>query len=154
MNASMTNPARLHYVGSFRHNLDAKNRLTIPSKWRFAGDDQDAYLALPHPGGYIVVLPPAQIERLHQQVTEVKLGDRDGQDFINRFFAEAHSLGCDKQGRIGLADGLVRHAGVEKECLLVGSLIKFSIWSPERWEQLNERTSGDSFADLMQRLEI
>lgn len=150
----MMNPAKPLYVGSFRHNLDAKNRLTIPSKWRFAGDDQDAYLALPHPGGYIVVLPPAEIERLQQKVMEVKLSDRGGQDFINRFFAEAHSLGCDKQGRIGLAEGLIRHGGIEKECCLVGTMTKFGIWSPQRWESLNERTSGETFGDLMQRIDF
>lgn len=150
----MTNPAKPLYVGSFRHNLDAKNRLTIPSKWRFAGDEQDAYLALPHPDGYIVVLPPPEIERLQQKVMEVKLSDRGGQDFINRFFAEAHSVGCDKQGRIGLADGLIRHAGIEKECRLVGTMTKFGIWSPERWDQVNERTSGETFGDLMQRIDF
>lgn len=150
----MMNPAKPLYVGSFRHNLDAKNRLTIPSKWRFAGDDQDVYLALPHPSGYIAVLPPAEIESLQQKVMEVKLSDRDGQDFINRFFAEAHSLGCDKQGRIGLAEGLIRHAGIEKESLLVGTMTKFNIWSPGRWEGLNERTGGDTFGDLMQKIGI
>ena len=46
----MNGQVKPYYVGSFRHNLDAKNRLTIPSKWRFAGDDGDVYLALPDQG--------------------------------------------------------------------------------------------------------
>ncbi len=150
----MPNPVKPLYVGSFRHNLDAKNRLTIPSKWRFAGDEQEAYLALPHPTGYVVVLPPPEIERLRQKVMEIKLSDRGGQDFINRFFAASHSLDCDRQGRIGLAEDLVRHAGIEKECLLVGTMTKFGIWSPEKWEELNARTSGEAFEDLMQRIDL
>ncbi len=150
----MSNPAKPLYVGSFRHSLDAKNRLTIPSKWRFAGDEQDAYLALPHPSGYIAVLPPPEIERLQQKVMEVRLSDQNGQDFMNKFFASAHSLGCDKQGRIGLADELISHAGIAKECRLVGTMTKFGIWSPERWEELNSRTSGEAFGDLMQRIDF
>lgn len=142
------------YVGSFRHNLDGKNRLTIPSKWRFSGDEQDVYLALPHPDGYIVVLPPAEVERLQEKVMEVRLSDRGGQDFLNKFFAGAHSLGCDKQGRIGLGEDLIRHAAVDKECLLVGTMTKFGIWSPERWEAVNDRTTGETFKDLMRQIDF
>jgi MraZ protein len=39
------------YVGEYQHTLDDKHRLTIPSKWRFDGDEEDVYLALPNPCG-------------------------------------------------------------------------------------------------------
>ncbi len=142
------------YVGLFRHNLDAKNRLTIPSKWRFAGDEGDVYLGLPHPEGYISVLPPAEKDLLFERVSQTKMGDRDAQDFLHRFFADAHSFGCDKQGRINLDPGLVAHAGITKEAVMVGTMTRFSIWSPEGWQRMNERTSGDSFGELMRRLDF
>jgi len=142
------------YVGLFRHNLDAKNRLTVPSKWRFAGDEGDAYLGLPHPDGYISVLPPAEKDRLYEKVLEMKMSDRDAQDFLHRFFADAHSFGCDKQGRINIDAGLVSHAGLKKEAVLVGTMTRFAIWSPERWEIMNQRTAGDSFGDLMRKLDF
>ena len=51
----MANPSKTLYVGSFRHVLDAKNRLTIPARWRFAGDEAaDSYLALPQDGHLLV----------------------------------------------------------------------------------------------------
>ncbi|HLS28335.1 MAG TPA: mraZ [Opitutales bacterium] len=150
MNASV----KAIYVGLFRHNLDAKNRLTIPSKWRFAGDEGDVYLGLPHPDGYISVLPPAEKDRLYDKVLETKMGDRKAQDFMHRFFAVAHSFGCDKQGRINLDAGLVAHAGLTKEAVLVGTMSRFAIWSPERWDIMNQRTAGDSFGDLMRELDF
>lgn len=142
------------YVGSFRHVLDAKNRLTIPSRWRFAGDDSEVYLALPHPGGYVSVLPPAEVEKLHQKVSEKALSDTDAQDFLNRFFAQAHSFGCDKQGRVNLTDELLRHAGIDRDAVLVGTMNKFNIWSPDRLAQMEARTSGENFGDLMRRIGI
>lgn len=143
------------YVGSFRHNLDAKNRLTIPAKWRFAGDEKgEHYLALPHPDGYVMVLPPAEVEKLYAKVSEKLLGDREAQDFLNKFFAQAQAFGPDKQGRIGLPEDLLRHADVRKEAVLVGTMTKFGIWSPERWAQVESRASDEGLGDLMRRIGI
>ena len=143
------------YVGSFRHNLDAKNRLTIPARWRFAGDEKgDQYLALPHPDGYVMVLPPVEVEKLYAKVSEKALSDRDAQDFLNRFFAQAVSFGPDKQGRIGIPDELLKHAGVEKEAVLVGTMTKFGIWSPDRWAEVTTRASDEGLGDLMRRIGI
>ncbi|HUG10104.1 MAG TPA: mraZ [Opitutaceae bacterium] len=143
------------YVGSFRHNLDAKNRLTIPARWRFAGDEKgEHYLALPHPDGYVLVLPPFEVEKLYATVSAKLLSDRDAQDFLNKFFAHAIEFGPDKQGRIGLPDELLRHAGVAKEAVLVGTMTKFGIWSPDRWAQVQSRASDDGLAALMHRIGI
>jgi MraZ protein len=149
----MDSPSKPKYVGSFRHVLDAKNRLTIPARWRFAGDeDGDVYLALPNPGGYVSVLPPAEVEKLHQKVSEKALSDTEAQDFLNRFFAVAHSFGCDKQGRVNLTDELLKHAGIDRDAVLVGTMDKFSIWSPDRLAQMQARTSAENFGDVMRRI--
>jgi MraZ protein len=150
--ASATKPPI--YVGAHRHVLDAKNRLTIPARWRFAGDEGEVYLALPHPGGYVTVLPPAEVDRLYQKVSEKALSDTEAQDFLNRFFAQAYSFGCDKQGRINLTEELLRHAGIDRDAVLVGTMSKFNIWSPERLSKLETRTPGENFGDLMRRIGI
>ena len=142
------------YVGSFRHVFDAKNRLTIPARWRFAGDESEVYLALPHPGGYVTVLPPAEVEKLYNKVSEKALSDSDAQDFLNKFFAQAHSFGCDKQGRVNLTEELLKHAGIDRDAVLVGTMTKFNIWSPDRLAQMETRTSGENFGDLMRRIGI
>ena len=150
----MVPPSKPIYVGSFRHVLDVKNRLTVPARWRFPGDEQEVYLALPHPGGYVMVLPPAEVEKLYDKVSQKALSDTDAQDFLNKFFAQAFSFGCDKQGRVGLTADLLRHAAIDREAVLVGSMTKFGLWSPDRWAQVDARTGGDNYGDLMRRLGI
>lgn len=150
----MSPPSKAIYVGLFRHNLDGKNRLTIPSKWRFAGDEDEVYLGVPHPDGYIAVLPPAEKDRLYEKVAEIGMSNRSAQDFLHRFFASADSFGCDKQGRISLNQTLVSHAGIGKASVLVGTMTRFAIWSPERWEIMNSRTTGDAFGELMRELDF
>ncbi len=142
------------YTGLFRHTLDDKNRLTIPSAWRFAHGENDTFLATPHPDGYIAVLPPAEVEKLRAKIAAMALSDGAGQDFVARFFAQTHSLWFDKAGRMNLSAELLKHANITKDAVLVGGLTKFNIYTPERWTQVEARTSGENFGDLMRRLGI
>ena len=142
------------YTGLFRHTLDDKGRLTIPSAWRYAHAEADTFLATPHPDGYVAVLPPAEVEKLHEKISAMKLSDADAQAFAARFFSRTQSFSFDKAGRTGLTPELLAHAGIQKDAVLVGSLTKFNIYSPARWQQEEARTAGENFGDLMRRLDI
>jgi MraZ protein len=142
------------YTGLFRHNLDDKNRLTIPSGWRAAHGEGEQFLATPHPDGYIAILPPAEVAKLRAKIEAIALSDGAGQDFAARFFAQTQALGFDKQGRMMLNADLLAHAGIAKDTVLVGSLTKFSLYSPDRWSRVEQRTAGENFGDLMRRIGI
>lgn len=142
------------FTGLFRHTMDDKGRLTIPSAWRHAHAEEDTFLATPHPDGYIAVLPPAEVAKLHEKISALKSSDKDAQAFAARFFSQTQSFSFDKAGRIGLTGELLKHAGLEKDAVLVGSLTKFNIYSPARWQQEEARTAGENFGDLMRRLDI
>lgn len=121
------------FVGEFLHQLDAKNRLIIPSKWRFAGDEEEVYLALPNPIGCITIYPPAMVSKLEEKVSTVSLGDVRGQKTLAKLFSKADTFGCDRQGRITLNEKLLHHAHLNKSTLLVGSYVTFSIWEPNAY---------------------
>jgi MraZ protein len=150
----MAQPGKTVYTGLFRHTLDDKGRLTIPSAWRHAHAEHDTFLATPHPDGYVAILPPAEVAKLHQKISAMKLSDADAQAFAARFFAQTQSFSFDKAGRVGLSDELLRHAGVEKDAVLVGTLTKFNLYNPARWQQEEAKTAGENFGDLMRRLDI
>lgn len=150
----MSQSGKVYYTGNFRHALDDKFRLTIPAAWRSGHQETDVFLATPQPDGYIAVLPPPEIEKLHEKVSQIPLGDAAGQDFVATYFARTQSVSFDKAGRIGLTDALLKHAGIEKDVILVGSFNKFNIYSPARWEKVEARTAGDNYGDLMRRMGI
>ncbi len=150
----MAQSGKAFYTGLFRHSLDDKARLTIPSAWRYAHAEEDTFLATPHPDGYIAVLPPSEVEKLHAKFSDMKLSDAAAQAFAARFFSQTQGFSFDKAGRIGLASALLAHAGIDKDAVLVGSLTKFNIYSPARWQQEEARTAGENFGDLMRRLDI
>ena len=138
---------RAFYVGEFVHTVDTKGRLTVPSKWRFQGDEAEVYLALPNPAGFITVYPPRMVERFEEQVSKISLGDTEGQRMLKQLGAMAHSFGCDRQGRINLNDKLIAHAGIGKKAVLVGNFTYFSIYAEERYEK-----EGSDDPDLVNRI--
>ena len=150
----MAQAGNAFYTGLFRHTLDDKGRLTIPSAWRAAHSDTDTFLATPHPDGYIAVLPPGEVAKLHEKISAQKLSDAAAQAFAARFFSQTQSFSYDKAGRIGLSAELLKHAGIEKDAVLVGSLSKFNVYSPARWQQEEAKTAGSNFGDAMRRLDL
>lgn len=134
--AKMTATLNRHfYVGEFQHTLDTKHRLTIPAKWRCAGDGEDVYLALPNPIGCITVYPPAMVAKLEAKVAEVSLGNQKGQKALVKLFSQADTFTCDRNGRVGVGEKLIVHADIRETVMLVGSYVTFGIWNLERYQK-------------------
>ena len=150
----MSSSSRPRYTGHFRHSLDDKNRLTIPSGWRVAHSEEDEFVALPHPDGYIAVLPPSEVDRLYDKAAEKNLSDSEAQDVLTQLFSHALTVRFDKQGRIALTPELLEHASITKDAVLAGSLSKFGIWSPAGWDAKGQRMDNQTYRDLMRRAGI
>lgn len=121
------------FVGEFRHKLDAKNRLTIPSDWRFSADDaRSVYLAIPNPNGCITVYPPEMVKTLLEAASQPTLSSPAKQRALMMLGRLSCKVTCDKAGRISLESRLLAHAGITGEAVLVGEFKKFNIWNPEK----------------------
>ena len=122
------------YVGEFTHQLDARNRVTVPSSWRVAGDDGNFYFAWPHPEGCIVVYPPHMLDGLLEKARDIQQSNVRSKATLRQLFSKAYKFGCDKQGRILLPDPLKRRVGIGKQVSLVGLGHYFEIWDAAKRE--------------------
>jgi len=142
------------FVGVLRHNLDGKGRLTIPSQWRPEVDSEaNVFLALPSLDHYVNVYPPKMIAQLEERISQISMGDTEGQAAIETLMSMAHSFSCDKQGRINLNAALTEHAGINKSAVLLGRLSTFSIYSDEVYDALRSKTqlSRETQAEVFKR---
>ncbi len=135
------------YGGTYRHRLDEKKRVTVPAKWRFSGDENDAYLAWPHPQGHIVLYPPSKIKELREVLKKVPESDLNGQAILRKLFGAAHQLGPDASGRLKLPEELVAEAHIEKEVILIGLGDRINILSAAHHEK--EREQKVNLIELM-----
>jgi len=128
-----SSPIPTVYAGEFRHAMDAKHRVTIPSRWR--GQDGEEFFAVPDPAGnFLMILPPAEFDRVKSDVeANAAISPADRRKFIRRFYALAQMVAVDKQGRVLLPEDYCRRLGLEGEVVLIGSHSRVEIWNTERW---------------------
>ena len=139
------------FFGEYRHTVDDKGRLTIPSQWRpeMVSATND-FLALPSlTERSVTVYPPKMIEQLYERFSQISMGDQDGQRAIRRIMSMAHNFACDKQGRINLNEKLIKHASLEKSVVLLGEASKFKIFDESFYDQLMATEGeGEELADI------
>ncbi|MBL9201789.1 MAG: mraZ [Opitutaceae bacterium] len=145
---------KANFAGNFPRTLDDKGRLTIPSEWRSAHTKDEPFMAIPHKDGYLAILPTAEVNKLREKLSANKLNDSGAQDSAAVFFSETQSFACDNFGRVVLNRELLQHAGIDKEAVLIGSLTKFHVYSPDRWQQLRTRVGGGKMGEAMRHLDI
>jgi MraZ protein len=137
------------FTGSVSTTLDAKNRLTIPARFR------DELLRDAAGGGRVVVSrwvdpclvihPQSEWERRCEEIGRMRDADPERRQFRYVIMGTAQDLEIDKQNRILLPQPLRDAASVTKEITLVGDIDRILIWDSERWAQTcdlsNERLS-------------
>lgn len=135
MDANTSQPI---FAGEFRHAIDAKNRVTIPARWR--SGEVDEFFAVPNPeNGSLMVMPIAVTHEVAARAkSDPRFTPQDVQRFIRQFYSRAQPLTTDKQGRIVLLEEHCRQLGLKGEVVLVGSHSRFEVWSPEAWQKVRE----------------
>ena len=126
------------YAGEFRHSLDEKNRVTIPSRWR--RDQGEEFILLPQANQqFLLVISPEDFARMSSAV-EINEGvsARDRRVFLRQLHSRAQHAISDRQGRLVLPEEVCRKVGLKGEVALVGGRGRFEIWNLQRWKRAHE----------------
>ena len=139
------------FSGTYRHTMDSKHRVTIPSRWRRGELDQ--FYLMPSPtNNYLYALPPSEFEKVNEKLnSDPRISASDRRQFARFYFSRALHCVIDRQGRLLLPDEFCRLGGLEADVLLVGAFDRFEIWAPERWERasLDEASTFQQVANLI-----
>ena len=121
------------FLGQYRHNFDAKGRLTIPARFRELLTD-GAFVTQGFEKNLMVLITPA-FEVITQRVNQTSITDPTARDLKRLLFSNADRVAPDKNGRILIPQFLREQSGLKSEAVLVGVGDYFEIWSPEQWEE-------------------
>ena len=121
------------FLGQYRHNLDSKDRLTVPAKFRELLDE-GAYV-MQGLDKNLMVLTEAAFQVVYQRITQMSITDPLARDLRRLIFSTAAQAEVDKSGRILIQKFLRDLVSLGSEVVLVGQGDYFEIWSPEEWEQ-------------------
>lgn len=130
------------FAGEFRHAIDPKNRVTIPSRWR-RGDADEFFLVLSQGQTHLVAFPPAEFESVGRDImAKSQFSEAQRRVFVRQFYAKAQHCVMDKQGRLVLPVELTKSAGIQGETVLVGNMTRFEFWNPKAWNAECQETGA------------
>ena len=123
----------IRITGEFRHGIDPKKRITIPSDWR-SGDGAEFFVRLHSSGNHILAFPPEQLDKDVAEIearTDLPLARR--RELIRQLSTGVRRCCADKQGRMVLPEEYCIKAQLEGELILLGAYSYFEIWNSQRW---------------------
>ncbi len=132
------------FHGTFEHSLDAKNRLTVPAKFRGALSE-GVYLVRSADSPCLRVYPAGAYARMADQaVAGMNPMSRQARELRHVLFSFADDVPLDSAGRITLSARHLQHAGIDgREVVITGTGDALELWSPQGW--------ADYERDLMAR---
>ena len=135
-------------IGEYQHSLDAKGRISFPSKLREA---LGASFVVTKGLDNCLFVYRLEDWKVLEEKTAQLLTSKARQ--IQRFlFAGAALVEPDKQGRVLLPQKLREHANLGDDVTVIGVSTRVEIWDTERWNALNEELTSESIADAMDEL--
>ena len=150
------------FVGSYEHNVDPKNRLFVPAKFRdgLTGSfNISVFRSETYPCIQCFTEEKFQpyVEQMIERESDVNLKRR----LAVWYLGFAADVTVDSQGRINIPQNLLEKAKIEKEALIVGMGDHVEIWNPalfaaynetvDAWGEENEKASEDAAKLALQR---
>jgi MraZ protein len=130
------------FAGEFRHSIDEKNRITIPSRWR-RGESEE-FIILPEPQHqFLLVLSQEEFARMSAQAeAHSAVSARDRRIFSRQLHSRAEHGASDRQGRLVLPEDVCRQLSLKGEVALVGGRGRFEIWNLQKWKRAHEEETA------------
>ena len=125
------------FRGRYRHALDSKGRLSIPSKFREVLAEQfDERLIVTNFDQCLWGYPVPEWRELERKVGALPQFMEEVKALQRVFISAAVECPIDKQGRILLPPELREYAQIDRDVVLVGMTKRIEIWSKERWAEV------------------
>ncbi len=126
----------MDFHGTTEHTLDAKHRLTVPSRYRAVLSGKVFLVKGVDP--CVSVFPEetysAMISRALSGLNPLSPDARK----LRRFYSSnAELVELDSAGRVMVPRGHLEHAGIDRQAVIIGAGESLELWEPEAWTAYN-----------------
>ena len=125
------------FRGQFVHSIDAKGRVSLPSRFRetLAADADARMVVTPAPfDPCLHVYPMRAWEEFEQKISELPRLDPNIVRFRRLYVSAAVECEIDRSGRVLVPPQLRDRAALSKDVLWAGMGRNIELWAKERWD--------------------
>ena len=137
------------FMGEYHHNLDDKNRLIIPSKFR--DELGEEFIITRGIDACLFVYSKSSWQKIVDKLETLPFTKKDARNFNRFFLSGATAVELDKQGRAGISQTLTNYAALDKECVVIGVGDRLEIWAKENWDNFYN-SAKDNMSDIAENL--
>ncbi len=131
------------FMGEYKHTIDDKGRIIIPSKLRYELGEE--FIVTKGLDGCLFIYPKNEFNEITRKYKNLP-NTKEARNYLRFFLSGAVVCEFDKQGRININVSLIEYADLKKECIIIGVNERLEIWSKDRWEEflkINEESISD-----------
>ena len=140
------------FLGSIEHQLDGKNRIRIPKKFR--KDMEGELYFMKYSGGCIAVLTRSDLDERLSVLKEIKSNQPKLLQAKRQLLASIEKIEEDDQGRIVLSASMREYAHITKDVVTRGVMDYVEIWSPEVLRKQDELKNDENTPDENRTVDI
>jgi len=136
------------FMGEYNHTIDEKGRIVVPSKIREQlGHDFVVTRGLDN---CLFIYPKNEWDNVINKYKELP-NTKDARNFMRFFLSGATVNEFDKQGRINIANSLIKYANLKKDCVIIGVNERLEIWDKDSWEEFISKNE-ENLSDIADKL--
>lgn len=137
------------FMGEYRHSLDTKNRLIVPS--RFREELGETFVVTKGLDGCLNAYTMEQWHEIANKLNQLPDTKKAVRQYKRHIMSKASECTTDSQGRIALPKNLVDSVNIEKKCVVIGADDHVEIWAETAWDQY-DLEADESFEDAAEAL--
>ncbi len=141
------------FYGEYKHGIDRKGRLILPSKFRETCKECgiERFFLTRGLDKCIFMFSEEEWRIQEQKFKGASFTKQETRSFNRMFFSGAVDVIPDKQGRFIIPSYLKDYALIKKETILIGVSNRIEIWDRKNWADFYA-TSSESFEQIAENL--
>ncbi len=138
------------FLGTYFHNIDAKNRLSMPAK--FASSLGNEIVISKGFDGCLEVRSSNSFEAYANKLMNLTQTKKDSRIVIRQLLANAANVELDKARRILIPANLLKEANISSSVVVIGIGNKIEIWDEQTYNKFKSETDK-TYETIAERLE-
>ena len=138
------------FFGSYQHNLDAKGRLLLPS--RFRNETGNILYIMKGYDGALSIFKQSDFEKLVNTIENHPFNKKGSRDYIRIQLASVRELELDSLGRILIPKEILNKFHLGKEVMVIGVGDHIEVWNKADYERYENETSA-AFEEIAENIE-
>ena len=139
------------FIGEYKHSLDNKNRLAVPTKFR--QKLKSGAVVTRGLDNCLFLYTKDEWQKLAEKIAKLPINQASTRAFSRLMLAGAMDVKPDSHGRIVLPQYLKKLAGIKRQTVIAGLYDRLEIWDEEKWNNYTKETEKNS-SDIAEKIGV